>query len=126
MEAMERAQRGLQLAYVLWEQGHREEAMQACEVAIEAAPGHPVPPAIQASLLMSAGEFEEAWKRLGAARRSVEPSAYLEAHFAEACFFLGRERQGERALSKAARAPDAGAHAALLEGLRAFWLPDST
>lgn len=126
MDAMRRSQQGLRLAYVLWEQGHREEAMQACEAAIEAMPEHPIPHAVEGAFLMSAGEHEEAWARLGRARKTVPSSAYLDAHFAEACFFVGRTRQGGRALSKASRAPDAQAHEALLQGLRAFWLPDST
>ena len=119
------AQQGLKLAYVLMEQGDKEAAIEACDAAIEAAPGHPTPAAVKGALLMGAGALEEAWQWLSKARRVHAGSALVEVYFAEVCFMMGRASQGKRALKKARRAPDVGAYQGMVDALEEFWCRDS-
>jgi predicted Zn-dependent protease len=84
-----------------------DQAIAACERAAACAPEHPLPVALKGSFEMAAGRVRDALGTLRRATKRHPGDALSHIYFAEACFLAGRERQAERALSRAEKLAEA-------------------
>lgn len=115
------ARRELKRAYLLVSVGEIEPAIEKCRRADRRIDGaHHLPETLAGSFQIARGEMREAIATLREVTRAHPEAALPRAHFAEACFFAGRTRQGERALEKA-RELDDGDHAELIAELETIW-----
>lgn len=94
------AQELLKKAYLFLSYGQYEEAIEACEAASRAAPGHPLAAVLKGSFEMAVGRINDALGTLRAVtnRHPEHPLALL--YFAEACFLAGRSAAAQRALAQ--------------------------
>lgn len=125
MSATQRAQQALKLAYLLFEQGESDQALEACDVAIDVAPDHATPVAIKGSMMMNLGDHRSALKILQKACKRWPQAALPQVYFAECCFLLERTRQGSKSLERARAAEDALEHKDLIDALFVFWTSSS-
>ncbi|QDG53392.1 tetratricopeptide repeat protein [Persicimonas caeni] len=111
-----------------------DEAIAACDRAAACAPEHSLPVALKGSFEMAAGRVRDALGTLRRATKRHPGDALSHIYFAEACFLAGRERQAERALSRAEKLAEACADigqqgvgqqdvdlVGLIENLRQTW-----
>lgn len=111
------AQTELKRAYMMITGGHLEEALEACDAALERAPDSPMPETMAGSFLASFGRHDEALKVLRKASRKDPNFALPHIYFAEASFFLGRKKVAERSLEKAKKLDEDGEFSGLIEHL---------
>ncbi len=116
-----RAQLELKRAYLLLEAGEADLAAESAERAVSIAPDHPIPTIIRGAILCAMGNSRGALGALRAARKRWPSEALAHVHFAEACFFAGRDTRGVSALSDARSCPNSTAHAALIDSMEGFW-----
>ena len=121
--AIEVARAELQRAYLLLGWGNVEEALEACGRARELAPEHPLPPTIEATVLIAAGRLPEALRLLRRTCREHRDAVLPQVHFAEANLLMGRLERGFRELERAEALCEesGGEHAGLVALLRQSW-----
>ncbi len=115
------AQVELKRAYLLVEYGEIDDALKACDAAAQLAASVSTPTVLKGAILTGIGRHKEALALLRQATRRWPDAPLTHLHFAEACYFAGRERQARQALDEAQRADSDGEHATLIDALRTLW-----
>lgn len=111
----------LRRAYLLVSFGNYDEAIEACHRADDLVDGsHHLPKTLEGNFLVSRGDVRAAIKTLRKVTKSFPDETLPQIHFAEACYFGGRKRQGDRALKKAKDLDD-GEYREMIDELEAAW-----
>ena len=119
-EDLQRAQRTLKDAYLMFDAGCALEAVEACRRAAAEAPGHFLPPTLEGALLLALGRVRAALGVLRKAVRRFPDQPLPRFHFAEACLLAGRVERGLEALDAAERLAPEGPLLLSIQGLRAL------
>lgn len=94
------AQSELKRAWLQFSYGYVEDALDTCRRARDMAPDHPLPPTLEASILIASGRPKQALPLLRQVMRRSPEATEARIRFAEACLFLGRTSQAERQLEE--------------------------
>ena len=109
------AQTELKRAYMLIEYEAWDEAIDACDRAIDRADGDPLPLALKGSILSACGEFASAMKVLRPLTRDHSDFVLGHLFLVETLFLSGKIPQGKKALSRAKELDGASNHQEFIE-----------